>query len=240
MQGLARRFWVQRVGGLARRASAKWDYLSFVMRRVWPLVVGVAGVLAGTVALMPSRWGLAVSATLVLVSFVMFVRDVVLARGQWSRFRCDRVISPFPVADVPSPLAYEGAVYLSPPDRGTMQLHPDADRTLQEDLVQVELDPTPYQLPAELRDFAPSALRTMRKGRVVFDGQMLGLRDDLLPAVSGESRPLRLMRTSYFNHICSADLCQYRITDRITGAQSDIRRMELIDPSGRLVTLAGS
>jgi hypothetical protein len=237
---LARPARARRAGGLTTRIRAQWDYLRFAMRRLWPLGVGIAGVVAGVVTLAPSQWGIALAVAAVIVGFGMFVRDVVLARQQWARLQCVAVVSPFPVADVQPPLGYEGAVYLSVPNRGTMLVHPGADRVLEEGPVPAELDPTRYRLPAELRELAPVALRTMRAGRVIFDGPMLGLLDDLLPAVSGRLRPLRLMQTSFFMQVCSAELCQYRIVDRVTGAETDIRLMELIDPSGRLVTLAAS
>ena len=82
-------------------------------------------------------------------------------RRQWSRLQCVSVVSPFPVANVQLPLGYEGAEYLSVPNRGTMLVHPDADRVLGEGPIPVELDRTPYRLPAELRELAPVALRTM-------------------------------------------------------------------------------
>jgi 8-oxo-dGTP pyrophosphatase MutT (NUDIX family) len=195
---------------------------------------------AGVVTLAPSQWGLVLSVIAVIVGLGMFVRDVVVARQQWSRLQCVAVASPFPVAEVQPPLGYEESVYLSVPSRGTMLVRPDVDRVLQEGPMSVELDPTPYRLPVELRELAPVALRTMRAGRVIFDGPMLGLRDDLSPAVSGHLRPLRLMQTSFFMQVCSAELCQYRIVDRITGVQTDIRLEELVSPSGRLVTLAES
>jgi hypothetical protein len=230
----------RQLGGLSLRIRAQWDYMSFVLTRIWPLVVGMAGVLAAVVTLVPSQWGLVVSAVALVAGFGMFIRDVVLAREQWSRLQCVAVVSPFPVADVPPPLGYEGAVYLAVENRGTMLVHPAADRLIREGPIPVELDATTYRLPAELRDIAPLALRTMRAGRVIFDGPMLGLRDDLLPSASGELRPLRLVRTSFFKQVCSAELCQYRIIDRVTGAETDVRLQELIDPSGRLVTLAAS
>ena len=227
-------------GPLVKRIGAQWDYLLFVMRRLWPLGVGVAGLLAAVLTLTPSPWGLVVSVAGLLVGLGLFARDVAAVRRQWSRLQCVAVVSPFPVANVQLPLGYEGAEYLSVPNRGTMLVHPDADRVLGEGPIPVELDRTPYRLPAELRELAPVALRTMRAGRVIFDGPMLGLRDDLLPAVSGESRPLRLIQTSFFMQVCSAELCQYRIVDRETGAETDIRLTELVDPGGRLITLAAS
>ena len=227
-------------GRLTTRIGAEWDYLSFVTRRMWPLGVGIAGVLLGAVTLMPSTWALGLSAVALVMGSGMFARDVVLARQQWSRLQCVAVVSPFPIAAVQPPLGYEGATYLSVPNRGTMLVHPDADQLLRGDAIPVELDPTPYRLPVELRELAPVALRTMRAGRVIFDGPMLGLRDDLLPAASSGSRPLRLLKTSFFMQVSSAELCQYRIVDRITGEETDIRLMELADPSGRLVTLAAS
>lgn len=146
---------------------------------------------------------------------------------------------PFP-EDIPPPLGYEGAVYLRVPNRGTMLVHRDADRVLQAGPVPVMADETPYQLPVELRDLAPIALHAVRAGKVIFNDIHLGLRDDLLPASSSESRPLRLVETSYFDHVCSAELCQYTVIDQVTNAETEIRRIELIDPGGRLVTLAAS
>lgn len=236
---LARPVRARRTGDFSTRIRAQWDYLSFVTARQWPLAVGIAGVLVGVVTLAPSQWGLGLSVIALIVGFGMFVRDMVLARQQWSRLQCVAVVSPFP-AEVQLPLGYEGAVYLSVQNRGSMLVHFGSDRMLQEAPIPVELDPTPYRLPAELREVAPVALRTMRAGRVIFDGPMLGLRDDLLPAVPGESRPLRLLQTSFFKQVCSAELCQYRIVDRMTGEERDIRREELVDPSGRLVTLSAS
>jgi hypothetical protein len=227
-------------GRLAMRVRAQRDYWSFVVTRLWPLWIGAAGVLAGVVTLAPSAWALGVSAAAVVVGLAMFGRDVMLARQQWLRLQCVAVVSPFPVAKVQPPLGYEGAEYLSIPNRGTMLIHSDADRVLQEGPIPVEIDPTPYRLPVELRELAPVALRTVRAGRVVFNGPMLGLRDDLLPAVSGGSRPLRLMQTSFFKQVCSAELCQYRVVDRMTGEETDVRLTELVDPTGRLVTLAAS
>ncbi len=228
------------VGQVGRRARARWDYLSFVATRHWPLGMGVTGVVLGVVTLIPSQWGLLLSATALIVGFGMFIRDLVIARRQWTRLRCDAIVAPFPIADVQPPLGYEGAIYLSIPNRGTMLVDPDIDRMLQQAPMAVVLDPTPYRLPIELQEVAPTALQTIRAGRVVFDGPMLGLRDDPIPAVSSISSPLRFVRTSFFMQICSAELCQYRIVDRKTGVELDVRLTELVDPSGRLVTLAAS
>ena len=225
---------------ISRRIGAEWDYLFFVTTRIWTLGVGIAGVLAAALTLVSPPLGLALSFAGLLIGLVLFMRDVVLTRKQWSRLQCIAVASPFPVADVQLPLGYEGAVYLCIENRGTMLVHPDADRVLQKAPLAVEQDPTPYRLPAELRELAPVALRTIRAGRTIFDGPTLGLRDDLLPEVSDESRPMRLMQTSFFKQVCSAELCQYRIVDRMTGSETDIRLMELVAPSGRLVTLAES
>ena len=240
MPSLLRHMEARRVGRATQRVRAQRDYLSFVVRRHWPLGVGLGGVMAGIVTLIPSAWGLTVSAVALVVGVGMWGRDVVLARQQWARLQCVAVASMFPVAEVKPPLGYETGTYLCIPNRGTMLVHRDADRVLTEGPIATELDPTPYRLPAELQDLAPLALRTMRTGRVIFDGPMLGLRDDLIPGRSGKSRPLRLMRTSFFMQVCSAELCQFRIVDRVTGAEQDIRLLELVEPSGRLVTLASS
>ena len=54
-------------GPLVKRIGAQWDYLLFVMRRLWPLGVGVAGLLAAVLTLTPSPWGLVVSVAGILV-----------------------------------------------------------------------------------------------------------------------------------------------------------------------------
>lgn len=237
---LSRLFRARKTGGFGTRIRARWDYLSFVTIRVWPLIVGIGGVLLGVVTLAPSQWGLGLSIAALIVGFGMFVRDVVNTRQQWSRLQCVAVASSFPVTEVQLPTGYEGASFLSVPNRGTMLVLRGSDLMLQEGPIPVELDPTPYRLPVELREVAPVALRTMRAGRVIFDGPMLGLRDDPLPAPPGQSHPLRLLQTSFFKQVCSAELCQYRVVDKLTGDERDIRREELIDPSGRLVTLSAS
>jgi hypothetical protein len=45
------------------------------------------------------------------------------------------------------------------------------------------------------------------------------------------------METSFFKQVCSAELCQYRIVDRMTGEEMDVRLAELVDPAGRLSRL---
>jgi hypothetical protein len=231
---------VRRAGGLTTRIRAQWDYLRFVTTRLWPLGVGIAGLLVSVVALVPSQWGFVLAGAAVVAGFGTFIVDAVHARREWSRHQCVGPVRARPVADVKLPLGYAGAMYLSVGDLGTMLVHPSADRVLQEGPVPVERDPTPYRLPVELRELAPVALRTMRSGRVIYDGPMLGLRDDLLPAEPGRSHPLRLIQTSFFMQICSGELCQYLVRDRVTGEQKDIWDEELVDPRGRLVTLAAS
>jgi 8-oxo-dGTP pyrophosphatase MutT (NUDIX family) len=229
-----------RTGAFTMRIRAQWDYFYFAMKRLWALGVGIAGLLVGAATLISSQLALVLSAAALIIGVGVFITDALAARQQWSRLKCVYVVSLFPVSKIKLPLGYKDVTYLTIEGRGTMLVHSEADRMLQGEPLPVKLDPTPYELPRELREIAPLALRTMRAGRVIFNGPMLGLRDDLLPGVYSGSHPLRLLQTNFFNQVCSAELCQYRIDDRITGEEREIRIEELVTPSGRLVTLSES
>ena len=229
----------QVTSGVALRIRASWDYWLFVTKRVWPLGAATTGVVIGAVAFGSTQLAFALSIIALIIALVVLVLDSRVARKQWSR-HTSLATTPFPTG-VKMPLGYEKAMRLHFEDRGTMLVDPCIDQALQADPMPVKLDPTPYRLPANLRDLAPVAIRTIRNGtRLIWDGPVLGLRDDPLPEVSGESRPLRLIRTSFFKQVCSAELCQYEINDHTTHHKIDVRSQELIDPSNRLVTLAAS
>jgi hypothetical protein len=50
---LARPAKVRREGAAATRFRAEWDYLSFILTRMWPLALGIAGALAAVLTLVP-------------------------------------------------------------------------------------------------------------------------------------------------------------------------------------------
>ena len=171
----------------------------------------------------------------------IFIIDANNARRESSRVRCGQVVGLFPVQDVKDPLGYGGATYLAIPARGTMLVHAEADRIVQNRSLPVELDETPYRLPEDLRRVAPLAIRTLRSsGKVIWNGPALAMMDDLLPASEGVARPVRLRQTGYFMGICSSELCQYWLIDQETGEETDLRLKHLVELSGRLVTLASS
>jgi hypothetical protein len=228
------------VASLTLRIRARWDYLYFAMKRFWPLGVGIAGLLIGLATFISSQLAFALSLVALVLGLGVFIIDAVAAHKLWSRFKCIYLVSLFPTEKVKPPLGYEDSTYLAFEGRGTMLVHSEADRILQDGPLPVKLDLTPYELPSELREIAPLALRTIRSDRVIFNGRMLGLRDDLLPGVSRQSRPLRLMEITYFMQVCSGELCQYEIVDQITREEMEVRLRELVAPSGRLVTLSES
>jgi hypothetical protein len=225
---------------ITRRIRARLDYLYFAMKRLWPLGVGIAGLLIGVATFISNQLALALSIVTLILGLGLFIMDAIAARRSWSRFKCINLLSLFPTNKVEPPLGYQDSTYLAFEGRGTMLVHSEADRILQGGPLPIKLDPTPYDLPDELRDIAPLALRTMRSGRVIFNGRMLGLRDDLLPGVSSKSPPLRLIESTYFMQVCSGELCQYKIVDQITEEEMEVRLRELVAPSGRLVTLSES
>ncbi|MGH3804135.1 MAG: hypothetical protein ACRDTD_29180, partial [Pseudonocardiaceae bacterium] len=70
------------------------------------------------------------------------------------------------------------------------------------------------------------------------NGSVLGLVDDPLAAVSGESRPVRVHRARFFDGQCSNELCALLIRHRKTGELYDLQRQVLVDSAGRLAPLA--
>jgi hypothetical protein len=228
------------IGGPAKYIRAQFDYASFATKRFWALAVGAVGLLVGAATLISSPLALALALAALIFGLGVFIIDAMAAHRLWSRFKCTPLLSLFPIENVKQPLGYQDATYLAFEGRGTMLVHAEADRILQQDRLPFKLDETAYDLPAELREIAPLALRTMRSDGLIFNGRNLGLRDDLIPGVSSQSRPLRLIRTRFFEQICSGELCQYKIEDRINRQEMEVRLRELVAPSGRLVTLAES
>jgi hypothetical protein len=237
---LSRLFQASPAASATMRIRARLDYLNFAMKRLWPLGVGIAGFLIGVATFISNQLVLVLSLVALILGLGVFIIDAMAARRMWSRFKCVNLLSLFPTDKVELPLGYQDSTYLAFEGRGTMLVHSEADRILQGGPLPIKLDPTPYDLPNELRDIAPLALRTIRSGRVIFNGRILGLRDDLLPGVTSKSRPLRLMESTYFMQACSGELCQFKIVDQITEEEMEVRLRELVAPSGRLVTLSES
>ena len=168
------------------------------------------------------------------------MRAVRQLRLPWPDYEFSAPATPFPVDAIPPPLSYPGPVYVRIPHRGTALVSDAIDRALAQGGLAAELASEPYRLPGPLQASAPYVLAACNAGRVVFNGEVVGMRGDPLPAVCGARAPLRLHRARFFDAQSSNDLCTLRITHRGTGEEFDPRRTLLTGADGHLRTLAGS
>lgn len=221
---------------LVRRARSRFDHVWFLAVREWPVVVSALGVLLGAVTVLPSPVGVVLSLIALVLGSITLTRDVRNLRRRWSAYEFSLVAAPFPRDEIAVPAAYPAACYSYLPGRGTALLSDEIDRAVRERTFQVRLADEPYRLPAALRATAPHVLPLRARGRLLFNGPVVGLRSDPLPG-SGDTE-LRLHRTWFFDFQCSNELCGMRIADRETGEEFDPRRRLLSDAAGRLRTLA--
>ncbi len=161
-------------------------------------------------------------------------------RRLWPDYEFSAPAAPFPVDAISPPLSYPGPVYVRIPDRGTALVSDAIDRSLVRGGLVSELASEPYRLPGPLQASTPDVLAACHAGRVVFNGDVVGMRGDPLPPLCGARAPLRLHRARFFDAQCSNDLCTLRITHRGTGGEFDPRRALLTGPDGRLRTLSES
>jgi hypothetical protein len=158
----------------------------------------------------------------------------------WADYEFSAPAAPFPVDAVRPPPSYPDPVYLRIPGRGTALVSNPIDRALPGPGLVSELAREPYRLPESLRAAAPHVLQACNHGRLVFNGEVVGMRGDPLPPISGRDTPITLHRTRFFDSQCSNDLCALRITHRDSGEECDPRPNLLATPGGHLRTLAGS
>ncbi|SDM63372.1 hypothetical protein [Allokutzneria albata] len=225
---------------LLSRTRTRTDYLAFLLSREWPVLLSATGVVLGVVTLLPSALGLALSVLALLLGTITLIRDVRLLRGRWSAYDFSTIAAPFPSAELPPPLSYPDARYLHIPNRGTVMLSAEMDKALQTRRFTVEIDEEPYRLPARLRATAPHVLPLQARGRLLFNGNVLGMHGEPLPAAGSEPGAVRLHRARFFDGQCSNEVCRLRITETATGVEHDLRRHELIDSSGRVRPLSAS
>lgn len=225
---------------LTRRTRAKTDYLVYIGAHEWPVAVSGIGVVLGAVTILPSAVGIALSIVALVLGAVTLVRDIRALRKKWSGYDFTAIAAPFPTADVPPPAAYPDAQYLVFPSRGTALVSQPMDKSLWDKAFHVSVTPEPYQLPAHLRTTAPHVLPLRARGRVLFNGPVMGMRGEPLPPDGASPTPIRLHRARFFDAVCSNELCTLRITNRDTGDEYDLRKEELVSASGRLRTLAES
>lgn len=147
---------------------------------------------------------------------------------------------PFPVASIPPPPAYPDPVYLHVPGRGTALVSAAIDHTVASGKITVQVDDAPYQLPKALKASARYVLPVRNHGRLVFNGQVVGMRGDPLPPGSSPAPPVRLHIARFFDAQCSNEMCTLRITHRETAEEFDPRHALLTDAAGHLKTLAES
>jgi 8-oxo-dGTP pyrophosphatase MutT (NUDIX family) len=159
---------------------------------------------------------------------------------RWRDYELSAAADPFPVGAIPPPPSYPGPVYLPIPGRGTALVSNAIDRALTGPGLPSELAGERYRLPGPLMASAPYVLPVCNRGRLVFNGEVVGMRGDPLPSVCGGTAPLRLHVARFSDFQCSNDLCALRITHRGTGEESDLRQNLLTDADGHLRTLADS
>ncbi len=191
-------------------------------------------------------------------------------RLPWQDYEFSAPAAPFPVDAIPPPLSYPDAAYARIADRGTALVSDTVDQALARHGIAADLDGEPYRLPGPLEACAPPVLAACNAGRVVFNGDVVGMRGDPLPPAPGAPAPagtaqagtaqagtaqagtaqvspvpvsparVRLHIARFFDAQCSNDLCTLRITHRGTGGEFDPRPPLLTGPDGRLRTLTES
>lgn len=228
------------MGKLTRRTRAKADYLAYVSAREWPVAASGIGVALGAATILPSAFGIVLSVLALTLGTATFVRDLRMLRARWAGFEFSAIAAPFPTAELPPPPAYPGAAYLSLPARGTALVSDAIDEALEAGNFRFTLAEEPYRLPPKLKATAPHVLPLRARGRVLFNGAIVGMRGEPLPAAGATPAPIRLHRARFFDAMCSNELSTLRITRTDTGEEYDLRREELADSSGSLRTLASS
>lgn len=217
------------------RIRTGWEYLKYVGRPEWPIGLAVVGVVLGAVTLLPTAVGLVLSVLGLGLGLVTLAHDLRHFVSRWRTYEIDQVVSAFPTDRVGAPREYPEPAYVTAANRGTMLLDGTVNRYLRTAAVPVVVDDEPYHLPASLHEYAPYILRQVSRGKRTFNGTVLGLRTDPLPG-----HPVHLRPASYFDGLCSNELCQFSLTNRATGKTLLVRDDELVDVTGRLVSLAES
>ncbi|WP_326952032.1 hypothetical protein [Amycolatopsis sp. NBC_01286] len=228
------------MGKLTRRARAKADYFGFIGAREWPLAASGLGVLLGVVTILPSAVGVVLSVVALALGVTTFTRDVRLLRRRWAGFEFTAIAAPFPIDDLPPPAAYPPSEYLAVPARGTALVSAAIDRDLWAGQHTITVAEEPYRLPPALKATAPHVLPLRARGRLLFNGPVVGMHGDPLPAAGSRPAPIRLHRARFFDAVCSNELGTLRITRGETGEEYDLRKAELTDSAGALRTLSSS
>jgi hypothetical protein len=166
---------------LTRRARAKADYFGFIGAREWPLAASGLGVLLGVVTILPSAVGVVLSVVALALGVTTFTRDVRLLRRRWAGFEFTAIAAPFPAADLPPPAAYPPSGYLAVPARGIALVSDTIDRDLWGGQHTITVAEKPYRLPPSLKATAPQVVPLRARGRLLFNGWVVGMHGDPLP-----------------------------------------------------------
>jgi 8-oxo-dGTP pyrophosphatase MutT (NUDIX family) len=228
------------MGPACRRLRSRSDYVVFEVASEWPILLSVAGVTLGALAILPSVVAIGLSAVAFLLGLGMLTRDLRQLRRRWSDYEFSSIAAPFPVDDIPPPPSYPDPAYLAIPNRGTALVSDAIDLALTEGELASELAEEPYRLPKLLKASAPYVLPVCNHGRLVFNGKVVGMHGDPLPPVSRLATPIRLHIARFFDSQCSNEMCALRITHRDTGEEFDPRQKLVTNANGHLCTLAES
>jgi hypothetical protein len=71
------------------------------------------------------------------------------------------------------------------------------------------------------------------RGRLLFNGPIVGMRGDPLPATGARPAPIELHLARFFDAVCSNELGTLRITRADTGEEYDLRKAESTSTSRR-------
>jgi hypothetical protein len=228
--------------GLVHRFRARYDYSIFQVRREWPILLSVTGVILGAVTILPSTVGIVLGVIAFVLGLGAFVHDLHELRHRWKDYGFTRFAAPFPTADIRPPSAYPDPVYLFMPGerRGTALVSDDIDRAVASQGMPVRLDEAHYHLPKSLRVSAHYVLPKINAGRSVFNGKIVGMRGDPVQPASAAGPPIRLHIAQFFDAQCSNEMCAFKITHRNGEPGFDSRRELLRNANGELRTLAES
>lgn len=225
---------------LGRLFRSRFDYVVFQLTYEWPLMLSAAGVVLGAATILPSTVAIVLSVVAFVIGLGAFVRDLRHLRRRWSDYEFSSIAAPFPIGAIPPPASYPQPVYLHVPNRGTALISDAIDQTIVGHHLMAELDDEPYRLPRILKASAPYVLPVCNHGRLVFNGKIIGMHGDPLPAGDYPVPPIRLHVARFFDGQCSNEMCALRITHRDTGEEFDPRQNLLTNANGHLCSLAES
>jgi 8-oxo-dGTP pyrophosphatase MutT (NUDIX family) len=224
---------------LGRRLRSRSDYVLFLVTNEWPILLSAAGLILAAAALLPSAVAIVLSIIAFLVGLWALLRDLRQLRHRWSEYEFSSIAAPFPTGSIPPPAAYPDPVYLYVPNRGTALVSDAIDHAIASHDFEMRVDEEPYRLPRTLKASAPYVLPVTSRGRLVFNGKVVGMRSDPLPPETF-STPIRLHIAHFFDSQCSNEMCGLRITHRDTGEDFDPRENLLVNANGHLRTLSES